>query len=177
MRIIGGSRAGLRIQPPASLPVRPTTDLAKEALFNVLQHRMDLTDIRALDLFCGTGGIALELASRGAASVRAVDIHFKCIQFVDQTAKKWGLSAVKATRGDVLKFIPACKESFDFIFIDPPYDLPQLPQLPGRVINQGMLKEGGILVLEHSSTRTLAAHPNHTETRKYGYSSFSFFQV
>src|SRR5690606_5851858 len=126
MRIIGGSRAGLRLHPPAALPVRPTTDMAKEALFNVLQHRMDFTQIRALDLFSGTGSIAFELASRGAASVTAVDIHFKCVQYINATAKQLELTTIKAIKSDVLKFIPACKEEFDFIFIDPPYELAQL---------------------------------------------------
>ncbi len=177
MRIIGGSRAGLRLHPPPSLPVRPTTDMAKEALFNVLQHRMDFEQIRALDLFSGTGNIAFELASRGAASVLAIDIHFKCAQYINVTAKKLELAAIKAVKADVLKFISACKEEFDFIFIDPPYDLPQLPQLPERVIARGMLKPGAILVLEHSSIRSIGTHPNLLETRKYGYSSFSFYQI
>ncbi|PPL00375.1 RsmD family RNA methyltransferase [Parapedobacter indicus] len=177
MRIIGGSRAGLRLHPPSVLPVRPTTDMAKEALFNVLQHRMDFAQIRALDLFSGTGGIAFELASRGASSVVAVDIHFKCVQYINATAKKLDLTAIKAVKADVLKFITTCKEEFDFIFIDPPYELPQLPQLPEQVITKKMLKPGAILVLEHSSTRGIGTHPNLIETRKYGYSSFSFYQV
>jgi N6-adenine-specific methylase len=177
MRIIGGSRAGLRLHPPAALPVRPTTDMAKEALFNVLQHRMDFEQIKALDLFSGTGGMAFEMASRGAASVLAVDIHFKCVQYINATAKKLELSAIKAIKTDVLKFISNCKDEFDFIFIDPPYDLPQLPQLPARIVTQGMLKPGAIMVLEHSSTRSMGIQPNLVETRKYGYSSFSFYQI
>jgi len=151
--------------------------MAKEALFNVLQHRMDFAQIRALDLFSGTGGIAFELASRGAASVVAVDIHFKCTQYINVTATKLELTAIKAIKADVLKFIPACKEEFDFIFIDPPYELPQLPQLPEQVIAQKMLKPGAILVLEHSSTRSIGVHPTLVETRKYGYSSFSLYQI
>src|SRR5690606_24176806 len=142
MRIIGGSRAGLRLHPPAALPVRPTTDMAKEALFNVLQHRMDFEQVKTLDLFSGTGSIALELASRGAASVLAVDIHFKCVQYINATAKNLELTAVRAVKADVLKFISNCQEKFDFIFVDPPYDLPQLPQLPGQILAQGMLKPG-----------------------------------
>ncbi|GGC35652.1 methyltransferase [Parapedobacter defluvii] len=151
--------------------------MAKEALFNVLQHRIDFEQIQALDLFCGTGSIAFELASRGAASVLAVDIHFKCIQYVNAAAKKLELTAIKAVKADVLKFISTCKETFDFVFIDPPYDLPQLPQLPERVIARGMLKPGATMVLEHSSTRSIGSHPNLGETRKYGYSSFSFYEV
>ncbi|MFC3197482.1 16S rRNA (guanine(966)-N(2))-methyltransferase RsmD [Parapedobacter deserti] len=177
MRIIGGSHAGLRLHPPATLPVRPTTDMAKEALFNILQNRMDFKEIHALDLFAGTGNLAFELASRGAAEVVAVDIHFKCARFIKDTASKLNLSAIKAIKADALKFIAACAEKFDFIFADPPYDLPQLPQLPDQVLKRGMLKPGGILVLEHSSTRTVGAHANLIDTRKYGYSSFSFYQL
>ncbi len=176
MRIIGGSHAGLRLNPPTTLPVRPTTDMAKEALFNILQHRMNFEGLHALDLFSGTGNIALELASRKATAVLAVDIHFKCIQYINATAKKLGLGGVKAVKADVLKFIASSKDSFDLIFVDPPYDLPQLPQLPSMILACGLLKPGATLVLEHPSTRTIVAHPNFVETRKYGYSSFSFYR-
>ncbi|MGK6351396.1 RsmD family RNA methyltransferase [Parapedobacter sp. DT-150] len=177
MRIIGGTHGGLRLHPPPTLPVRPTTDIAKEALFNVLQNRIDFEGIAALDLFSGTGNIAFELASRGAAAVTAVDIHFKCVQYIKATAEKLKLSAINAMKADVLKFIPACNDQFDLVFIDPPYDLPQLPQLPGQVISDGLLKPGGLLVLEHASTRKIETQPHWVETRKYGYSSFSFYQV
>src|SRR5690606_2457506 len=151
MRIIGGSRGGLRLNPPANLPVRPTTDMAKEALFNILQNRIDFEGMDALDLFAGTGNITFELASRGVASVLAVDIHFKCVQYINTTATKLNMSTVKAMKADVLKFIGSCSDTFDFVFVDPPYDLPQLPQLPDRIIDQGMLKPGALLILEHSS--------------------------
>ena len=177
MRIIGGNRAGLRLNPPTTLPVRPTTDMAKEALFNILQNRIDFEGMDALDLFAGTGNISFELASRGVANVLAVDIHFKCVQYIHTTATKLNMSTVKATKADVLKFIGSCSDAFDFVFVDPPYDLPQLPQLPDRIIDKGMLKAGGLLILEHSSTRSMAAHPTLFETRKYGYSTFSFYQL
>ncbi|SEL86768.1 RsmD family RNA methyltransferase [Parapedobacter koreensis] len=177
MRIIGGSHGGLRLNPPSILPVRPTTDMAKEALFNVLENRIDFDGIAALDLFSGTGNIAFELASRGAASVMAVDIHFKCVQYINTTAQKLNLTAIKALKADVLKFIPTCKDQFDLVFIDPPYELPQLPQLPSRIFAAGMLKPGGWLVLEHATARKIEAQVHLVETRKYGYSSFSFYQV
>lgn len=151
--------------------------MAKEALFNTLQNRMDLTEIHALDLFAGTGNISFELASRGAAHVLAVDAHFKCVQYINSTAGKLTMDAVKAVKADVLKFITSCRETFDFIFADPPYDLAQLPQLPQLIFHYGLLKAGALLVLEHASTRKIAAHPNWVETRKYGYSSFSFYQA
>lgn len=176
MRIIGGRNGGLRLHPPATLPVRPTTDMAKEALFNVLQNRIDFERMQVLDLFSGTGSIAFELASRGAACVTAVDIHFKCVQFVNATAKKLDMTAIKAIRADALKFITTCEDEFDFIFVDPPYELPQLPQIPDRIFDNGLLKPGAWLVLEHASTRRIPEHVNLMETRKYGYSSFSFYQ-
>ena len=177
MRIIGGSHAGLRLQSPTSLPVRPTTDMAKEALFNVLQHQIDFAGITVLDLFAGTGNVTFEIASRGAARVVAVDIHFKCIQYINATAKKLDLPAVRGVRADALKFIASCKETFDFIFVDPPYELSQLPEIPRLIFNSGLLKPEAWLVLEHATTRKIPAHTSLVETRKYGYSSFSFYQV
>lgn len=176
MRIIGGSHAGLRLQPPTSLPVRPTTDMAKEALFNVLQHRIDFAGSQVLDLCAGTGNVTFEIASRGAARITAVDIHFKCIQYINATAKKLELAAVKGIRADVLKFMASCKDQFDFIFVDPPYEMPQLPDIPRRIFDSGLLKPGGWLVLEHATTRKIPLHSSLVETRKYGYSSFSFYQ-
>ncbi len=178
MRIIGGSHAGLRLQPPSNLPVRPTTDMAKEGLFNILHHRIDVEGMQALDLFSGTGNIAFELASRGAARVVAVDIHFKCVQYIEQAAQKMGLTAVKTIKADVLKYVATSKEAFDFIFADPPYDLPQLPQLPSLIRKRGLLRPEGLLVIEHPSTRKLETHPTwvDVETRKYGYSSFTFYR-
>ncbi len=175
MRIIGGTHAGLRLNPPTGLPVRPTTDMAKEALFNILNNRMAFDGIAALDLFCGTGNMAFELASRGAAPVTAVDVHAKCLQFVNMTAGKLKLDAITTVRADAMKFLAACKERFELIFADPPYDLPQLPQLPDLVFANGLLKPGGTLILEHSTNRKVNHHPNFDETRQYGYSSFSFF--
>ncbi len=176
MRIIGGSHAGIRLQPPTGLPVRPTTDMAKEALFNTLQHRIDFDGIQALDLCAGTGNVTLEIASRGAAHITAVDIHSKCIQYINATAKRLEMAAVKGIRADVLKFIASCKDKFDFIFVDPPFEMPQLPDIPRRIFDGGLLKPGGWLVLEHATTRKIPAHAGLAETRKYGYSSFSFYQ-
>lgn len=175
MRIIGGSHSGLRLHPPANLPVRPTTDMAKEALFNILQNKINFEGLHTLDLFAGTGNITLELASRGVASVTAVDIHFKCVQYIELTARKIRLQGIRTIKADVLKFLARCGETFDFIFIDPPYDLPQLPQLPEMVFDRQLLRPHGIMVLEHPSTRQIPAHPAMTDMRKYGYSSFSFY--
>ena len=149
MRIIGGKLAGLRLNPPQNLPVRPTTDIAKEALFNILNNRIDFEDKTCLDLFAGTGNITFELASRGVASVDAVDLHGKCVFYISETAKKLGVTQVKTRKADVFKYIKAAKNSYDFIFADPPYDIGLLPQLAELILNQGLLNPGGILVVEH----------------------------
>lgn len=175
MRVIGGRIGGIRLNPPANLPVRPTTDIAKEALFNILQNHMDWEGISCLDLFCGTGNIAFELASRGVMEVDAIDIHSKCLFYVKDIAKQYDLN-ISTRKADVFKFVVSCKKTYDFIFADPPYDVAQLPQLPQMILDNGLLKEGGILVVEHPSTRKLVDHPLFSETRKYGYSSFSFYQ-
>jgi len=177
MRIIGGKYGGLRLSPPANLPVRPTTDIAKEALFNILDNRISLDECDCLDLFAGTGNISFELASRGALSVKAVDIHFKCLQFIRETAKKLQTDIIETKKADVLKFIVARKNQYDFIFVDPPYDLPALPQLANRIMENKLLKPEGVMVIEHPSTRKMDESPFHIETRKYGYSSFSFYKL
>ncbi|MBP3943603.1 16S rRNA (guanine(966)-N(2))-methyltransferase RsmD [Sphingobacteriaceae bacterium WQ 2009] len=177
MRIIGGTLGGIRLSPPTNLPVRPTTDVAKEALFNILQHKIDFDEIHCLDLFAGTGNISFELASRGALQVDSIDLHFKCVQYIEETAKKLKVAQIKARKADVFKYIATAKGSYDFIFADPPYDIPKLPQLPALIFERGLLKPDGLLVVEHPSTRRMDDHPNFVELRKYGYSSFSFYAL
>lgn len=176
MRIIAGRWGGLRLNPPTNLPVRPTTDLAKEALFNILQNRVDFDELVCLDLFAGTGNISFELASRGVESVLSVDIHFKCLSYIEETAKKMSVDSIKTRKADVLKFVSSCKDKFNFIFADPPYDLPALPQLASMVFKNELLTEDGWLVIEHPSNRLLENSTYFVETRKYGISSFSFYQ-
>ena len=175
MRIIGGKIGGLRLNPPTNLPVRPTTDIAKEALFNILQNRLEFDGLNCLDLFAGTGNISFELASRGVEHVDSVDLHFKCVQYITDTAKKMKLEQINARKADVFKFITSCKSTYDLIFADPPYDIPKLPQLPKLVFDNNLLNNKGLLIVEHPSTRQMEEHPNFIETRKYGYSSFSFY--
>lgn len=177
MRIIAGQYGGLRLSPPTSLPVRPTTDMAKEALFNILDNRVTLEGCDCLDLFAGTGSISFELASRGAQSVESIDIHLKCLQFINDTAKRLKTNIVRTRKADVLKYIAACKNQYDFIFADPPYDLPSLPQLGNRIIENKLLKPGGTMVIEHPSTRKMDDSPLYIETRQYGYTSFSFYKL
>lgn len=175
MRIIGGRLKGLRLNPPAKLPVRPTTDLAKEALFNILYNHFDFENIRVLDLFSGTGNISLEFASRGVPSVTSVDRDFGCFNYLKTTALQHGLNSIKSYKADVFKFLETETEQYDLIFADPPYDLPQLNQIAAHVFDRGLVKPDGYLIIEHPSMKKLDNHPRFLEQRKYGSSSFSFF--
>ncbi|MBU1371302.1 MAG: RsmD family RNA methyltransferase [Bacteroidetes bacterium] len=176
MRIVGGRLKGLRFYPPKNLPVRPTTDLAKEALFNILQNLYDLDTLEILDLFCGTGNISLEFASRGAEKIISVDKNFGCYQYLKKTAEEQQLTQIKAIKADVFKFLKQETDQFDLIFADPPYDLSRIPEIPQLVFERKLLTKNGMLIVEHQSMQNLSNHPNFKETRKYGYSSFSFFE-
>ena len=176
MRIIGGKLKGLRLNPPGNLPVRPTTDMAKEALFNILTNRYDLEEIRVLDLFSGTGNISLEFASRGVPEVVSVDLSYGCIQYLKSMARSLDLPAIKPFKADVLKFLQQHSKQYNLIFADAPYDLPQLPSIPRIVFERRLLSPSGVLIVEHPSTIKLDYYSEFTDQRKYGYSSFSFFE-
>lgn len=176
MRIIGGRLKGLRLNPPKNLPVRPTTDLAKEALFNILQNRIDIEGIRVLDLFSGTGNISMEFASRDAGQVISVDRNVHCIHYLKDAARQHGLTNIKTFKEDVFKYLQLESEKFDLIFADPPYDMNKIPEIPKVVFEKNLLSPGGLLIVEHQSMQNLSNHPAFTEQRKYGHSSFSFFE-
>ncbi|SEQ88999.1 16S rRNA (guanine(966)-N(2))-methyltransferase RsmD [Pedobacter rhizosphaerae] len=176
MRIIGGNLKGIRLQPPANLPVRPTTDMAKEALFNILNNRFDIENCSVLDLFCGTGNLTFEFASRNAQSILAVDLDYGCVNWVKNTAKKHEFNQIEVRKGDVFKLLKQMTGAYDLIFADPPYNLPNIPQIPVIVKEQQLLKPEGLLVVEHQSNMKLNNLAGYTETRKYGNSSFSFFE-
>jgi 16S rRNA (guanine(966)-N(2))-methyltransferase RsmD len=177
MRIIGGRLKGLRLNPPKNLPVRPTTDLAKEALFNILLNKIEFEGIKVLDLFSGTGNISLEFASRGASEVVSVDRSQQCIYYLKDTARQHGLGQIKTFKADVLKYLQLETEQYDLIFADPPYDLNQIPELPKIIFDRNLLLPGGLLIVEHQSLQNLSNHSKFTEQRKYGHSSFSFFEA
>jgi len=177
MRIIGGSLKGLRLNPPKNLPVRPTTDLAKEALFNILQNQIEFEGIRVLDLFSGTGNISMEFASRGAELVTSVDRSIQCVHYLKDTARQHGLTNIKAYKDDVFKYLQLETEQFDLIFADPPYDLNRIPEIPKVIFEKNMLLPGGLLIVEHQSMQNLSNHPAFIEQRRYGHSSFSFFRI
>lgn len=176
MRIIGGKLKGLRLNPPAKLPVRPTTDVAKEALFNILFNQFDFENIRVLDLFSGTGNISMEFASRGVPSICSVDRDYGCYNYLKTLAKQYDLPAIKSFKADVFKFLESEKEKYDLIFADPPYDLPQINIIASKIFDHHLLKTDGYLIIEHPSMKKLDNHPNYIEQRQYGSSSFSFFR-
>jgi len=175
MRIISGIHKGRQLQAPGKLPVRPTTDRAKEALFNYLAHRFDLEEVSVLDLFAGTGNISYEFASRGTKSILAVDIHPACISYIRSTASALGMNQLETKQVDVFKWIAKSQGQWDLIFADPPYAHASLKELPGMVLNNGLLKEDGLLILEHPSHHNFESESCFVEARAYGQSVFSIF--
>jgi 16S rRNA (guanine966-N2)-methyltransferase len=175
MRIIGGTLKGLRLNPPNNLPVRPTTDMAKEALFNILLNKIEFEGIKVLDLFSGTGNISMEFASRGASEVVSVDRSIQCINYLKDTSRQHKLTQIKTFKADVLKYLQLETDQYDLIFADPPYDMNQIPELPKIIFDKNLLLPSGLLIVEHQSLQNLSNHPKFVEHRTYGYTSFSFF--
>ena len=175
MRIISGKYGGRRLSPPKNITARPTTDFAKESLFNLLNNRMDLDGIDVLDLFAGTGGIGIECISRGAREVTAVEIAHVQQNWIITCCRQLGIRNLSVIRGDVFKFLSACRTKYDLIFADPPYALEALPTLPDVILERDILKENGWLVIEHGKDTDFTSHPRHYETRTYGSVHFSFF--
>ncbi len=176
MRIISGSLGGRRIHPPAKMPyTRPTTDIAKEGLFNVLQHRIDFDCIRTLDLFGGTGSISFELASRGAGELTIVEQDTAMFGFIKKTAASLEHKKIKLFNMDVFKFLDSCSSSFDFIFAGPPYALATIDELPRLIVEKNLLSVGGIFVLEHTPRNDYKDFEKYSFEKKYGTTIFSFF--
>ncbi|HCN84733.1 MAG TPA: 16S rRNA (guanine(966)-N(2))-methyltransferase RsmD [Sphingobacteriaceae bacterium] len=177
MRIVGGILKGLRLNPPLGLPVRPTTDMAKEALFNILNNQFDFEEIRVLDLFSGTGSISIEFASRGVSEITSVDKNAGCYDYLKIFAKKYQITAINPVKADVFKFLERESQPYDIIFADPPFDLPTLTTIPEIVFRQNLLKDDGLFIIEHPTVKKLDNKVHFKEQRKYGYSSFSFFSL
>lgn len=177
MRIISGRYRGKRLIAPKKLPVRPTTDMAKESLFNILNNQFYIEEIKVLDLFAGTGNISFEFASRGTNSITAVDSHAGCIKYVSKINEELDFN-IDIIRSDVFQYLKRTVEKFDVIFADPPYnlDLEKFQQIPESVFSNTLLQEDGLLIIEHSPQTNLSDLPNFKEQRKYGSSIFSFFQ-
>lgn len=176
MRIITGLYKGRHFDVPRSFKARPTTDFAKENIFNVVNGYMDLDGTVALDLFAGTGSISLELLSRGCSHVVSVEADREHAAFIRQCMTKIGTDDCLLIRGDVFRFMKSCKQQFDFIFADPPYALKQLPEIPSLIFQYGLLKDGGLLVFEHGKDNDFSAHEHFVEHRSYGSVNFSLFK-
>lgn len=174
MRIISGYLKGRRLNPPLNLPVRPTTDMAREGLFNILNNRIDFEATRVLDLFAGTGSVSIEFISRGARHVTSVDESPKCIDFIKKTCTTLEIENLFALRADVFNFLGRSQQSFDLVFADPPYDLKQFDIIPSLVL-KSFVKPGGLFILEHSKEHNFSDNPYFTEQRNYGKVNFSFF--
>lgn len=175
MRIIGGRLKGKTITPPIGYKARPTTDFAKEGLFNILNNEYEFEDLMVLDLFGGTGAIAYEFASRGARRVYCVEMVRENASFIKTEAARLGLGNVTMVRDNVFDFLPICREKFDIIFADPPYALEGLGTLPDKVFEQDILHPGCYFILEHGDDYNFKEHPFFVKERSYGRVHFSFF--
>ena len=177
MRIISGKYKGKRLIAPKKLPVRPTTDMAKEGLFNILNNRYYLDELKVLDLFSGTGNISFEFASRGTQEITAVDSFPGCVQYISKTVKELDFP-ITTIKSDVFKFLERTQEKFNLIFADPPYgfETEQFLKIADLVFQNEALLEDGLLVIEHSDQTDLSQHAHFVENRKYGGSIFSFFE-
>ena len=177
MRIISGKYKGRRISPPKGLPVRPTTDMSKEALFNVLNNHFSFEGLKILDLFAGTGNISYEFASRGCTPITSVDGDFGCVKFIKQVAAEYDFN-IAATKSDVYSYLEKCKTSYDIIFADPPYGFEQktFERIIELVFERELLNADGMMVIEHSKYTKLDHMIHYSFQKSYGGSIFSFFE-
>ncbi|MDR2765705.1 MAG: RsmD family RNA methyltransferase [Tannerella sp.] len=177
MRIIRGIYGRRRFRIPPSFSARPTTDFAKENLFNVLENLVDWDGMRALDLFSGTGSISFEMLSRGCRQVTAVELNPVHASFIRKVAGELQTEALDLIRGDVFRYLRSARgQAFDLVFADPPYTLKELPELPRLIENGKWLREGGLFILEHSKTYDFSAFPQFCQKRTYGSVNFSIFK-
>jgi 16S rRNA (guanine(966)-N(2))-methyltransferase RsmD len=176
MRIIGGEHGGRKFNPPSNMPyTRPTTDIAKEGLFNVLQHKLDFESLKTLDLFGGTGSISYELASRGVPDLTIVEKDNAMFDFIKKTSAALRLENFKVIKMDVFKYIQQCTERFDFIFAGPPYALTNIDDLPKLIFEKQLLNKDGRFVLEHTPRNDYKGTPYFVAERNYGTTVFSTF--
>jgi 16S rRNA (guanine(966)-N(2))-methyltransferase RsmD len=176
MRIISGSHKGRVLRPPQGLPVRPTTDMAKESLFNILNNYIDFESVNVLDLFAGTGNISLEFASRNAISVLSIDLNVRCTDYISKTAADFKFSNLAVIRANVLAFLARSTGKYDVIFADPPYDMADREKIPALIFDNNWLAEEGYFIMEHDKYLSFKDHPYFSEERRYGKIHFSFFR-
>lgn len=176
MRIIGGRLKGRTIQPPMGYSARPTTDYAREALFNIIDNEYEFDDLKVLDLFGGTGAVSFEFGSRGVGRVYCVEMARENATFIKREAERLGLSNVTMVRDNVFDFLPVCREKFDIIFADPPYALEGLDSIPDKVFEQDILHPDCYFILEHGGEHSFTHHPRFFKERTYGRVHFTFFK-
>ena len=177
MRIIRGKYGRRRFDVPSNISARPTTDFARENIFNVLENLTDLEDADCLDLFAGTGAISFEFLSRECRHVTAVEKASTQWRFISQVAQRLNVDNFTLIRGDVFRFVATCSGKFDIIFADPPYDLPRFGEIPSLILGSKMLREGTIFVIEHSRNYDFSNLPHFLEHRVYGSVNFSIFRI
>ena len=177
MRIISGKHKGKRLTAPKNLPVRPTTDMAKESLFNILNNNYYFENVAVIDLFAGTGNISFEFASRGAQNIYSVDQHFGCIKYINSVSKELDLK-INTYKSDAYKYLEKTPLKADIIFADPPYnfEVDDFLKIAQIIFDRNILNEDGLLVIEHSKHTNLSTHPNFSYLKKYGGNVFSFFE-
>ncbi len=175
MRIISGSHRGRMIHPGKEFTARPTTDTAKESLFNILANSFDIEEVDVLDLFAGTGSISYEFASRGCKLIEAVEINYKHATFIHKTKTELKFDQLRLVRTNAFQYLKTCYRKFDIIFADPPYDMDEIETLPDIIISKGLLKDGGVFILEHPKNLNFSKHANLSDHRAYGSVNFSFF--
>lgn len=179
MRIIGGTFKGRKFIPPAkNWPTRPTTDFAKEGLFNIINNEFYFDELKVLDLFGGTGNHSYEFISRGCTDVTYVDQFYGCIRFVQKTAKELDIEdRIRIVKSDVFKYIGFTNEQYNYIFAGPPYGLQTMDMIPDLIFKENLLKEDGLFVMEHNPNHDYTQHPNFEKARNYGKTIFSFFRM
>lgn len=177
MRIIRGKYGRRRFDVPNNITARPTTDFARENIFNVMENMVDFEDCTALDLFAGTGAISLEMLSRGARQVTAVEKAATQYNFIRRVLDTLGDRNMRVVRGDAIRYIQAAAASYDIVFADPPYDMPGFADIPGAVLNSGLLHPGSIFIIEHNSKHDFSNLPHFYEHRQYGSVNFSIFRI
>jgi 16S rRNA (guanine966-N2)-methyltransferase len=175
MRIISGIHGGRKFHPPTNMPARPTTDIAKEGLFNIIQNNLDISELESLDLFGGTGSISYELASRGCINLTIVEQDHNTIQFIKKTVSELKFENFKVIKMDVFSFIKNCTSSYDFIFAGPPYALKNIDDIPKLIFEKQMLKPNGWFILEHTPRNNYETHPFFNRSKNYGTTIFSIF--
>ena len=175
MRIVSGLHKGRVISPPKNLPVRPTTDLAKESLFNILNNTWDFEGLNVLDLFSGTGNISFEFSSRGVSQITSVEQNFRCVKFIKETTDKLNLGNLKVVQANAFSFLKNCPK-YDIVFADPPYDFGRYEELTELIINNNILNQEGLLIIEHPVEISLNKFEGFSHFRNYGKVHFSFFE-